>query len=84
MDDLEETGDFIFHLLIRIVVLNVEVCLQDIYDRVIGYVPAVGDTFSFQEGYIFGGHSLTELIEEPRLTDTCLGDDGDGLGPPLP
>ena len=64
MDDLEEAGDLFFHLLIRVVILNLKVGLQDVHDGGIGYVPAVGEASAFQEGHILIGDGFPELIEE--------------------
>ncbi len=63
--------------------MNIEVCLQDVYDRVIGHTPAVRETPPLQKGHIFISHSFSELVQKPGFPHPRLGQDGKGL-PPSP
>ena len=78
---LRPVVDLFPDLPIGIVVLNIEVGLQEVRHRVIGDIPSVGETSSFKKGRMFIGDGLSELIEEPGLTDTRFGYNGDGLPP---
>ncbi len=63
---------------------DVEVRLQDVGDGLVGYPPAEGEAFAFQEGDVFIEHGLPELIEQTGLAHPCFGNDGDRLAPSLP
>ena len=44
--------------------MDIEVCLQDIYDRMVCYSPAIREAPSFQKGHILADHGLSELIQK--------------------
>ncbi len=61
--------------------MDIEVCLQDIYDRMIGHTPAIREAPSLQKGHILVGHGLSELIQKPGFPHPGLRHDGKGLAP---
>ncbi len=66
---------------VPVIFLDIEVCLQDIDERMIGHTPAVREAPSLQKGHILAGHGLSELIQEPGFSHPGLGHDGKGLPP---